>query len=391
MPASSWMGGAPPPRRAVLLSSLSCAVLAAALAPVSCAPSGFADPTVVQTVRILASTADHPYAQPGTDVTLDVLAYDGRPSQPAPMSLYWLPFVCVNPPDDAYYSCFQQIENGGAAGGDAGAGSGSSGGSSGSGGSIGAPMGSFVGANGVINAPTGPSYTFHMPSDAVTSHPVSPGTAIPYGLAILFNVACAGQLRIVPIAPGDQNPQSVPIGCFDSNGNQLGPDDWVFGFTRVYAYDSLTNNNPIVSYVDIGGKQLQVTPQAGTPQIYMTPACNSSTSCLSMQHCTGDSKNCKFDLGPVLDPKSWEVNPEAKDVNGNVLHEELWVDFYTTFGSLQDAARLLYDSTTGSAGPPSQTDTVFTAPSTPGTGFIWMIVHDSRGGTSWVTIPVLVQ
>jgi len=330
----------------------------------SCAPSGFADPTIINTVRILASSADQPYAAPGADVNLQVLAYDGRTSKPEPMTIYWLPFVCENPPDDAYYNCFQQIEGGG----------------------------SFVGAGGVLNLPTGPSYAFHMPEDAVTSHAPVAGTATPYGLAILFNIACAGHLELVPIDPDNQNPQTVPIGCFDENHNQLGADDWVFGFTRVYAYDKLTTPNPVISYVDVGGTHLQVTPQAGVPQVYSTPACNSSSGCLSMPVCTSsDPKNCQVSFGPVVPSSSWVVNPEQTDINGNPLHVEIWADYYTTFGELGDEARLLYDSTTGSIGGPSVTDTLFQAPSTAGTGTIWVVVHDDLGGTSWVTIPVLIQ
>ncbi len=345
----------------------------------SCAPSGFADPTQITTVRILASSADQPYAAPGADVNLQVLAYDGRTSKPEPMQIYWLPLVCENPTDDAYYACFAQIESGGK--GDAGAASGDAG----------SGMGSFLGAGGALNLPTGPSYTFRMPSDAVTSHAPSKGTSAPYGLAIVFNIACAGHLELVPIDPSNQNPQTVPIGCFDSSGNQLGADDWVFGFTRVYAYDTLTDHNPVVSYVDIGGKHLAVTPQPGAPQIYTTPACDSPTGCLTMPHCTGDGSTCQVPFGPVVPMSSWEVNPEQKDVNGNPLHEEIWVDFYATFGNLGDEARLLWDSTTGLVGPPSATDSLFQAPSTPGTGTIWMVVHDDRGGASWVTMPVLVQ
>ena len=345
----------------------------------SCAPSGFADPTQITSVRILASSADQPYAPPGADVNLQVLAYDGRTSKPEPMQIYWLPFVCENPTDDAYYACFEQIASGGK--GDAGAPSGDAG----------SGMGSFLGAGGALNLPTGPSYTFRMPSDAVTSHAPSQGTSVPYGLAIVFNIACAGHLQLVPIDPSNQNPQTVPIGCFDSSGNQLGADDWVFGFTRVYAYDTLTNHNPVISYVDIGGKHLAVTPQPGAPQIYTTPACDSPTGCLTMPHCTGDGSTCQVPFGPVVPMSSWEVNPEQKDVNGNPLHEEIWVDFYATFGNLGDEARLLWDSTTGLVGPPSATDSLFQAPSTPGTGTIWMVVHDDRGGASWVTMPVLVQ
>jgi hypothetical protein len=351
----------------------------------SCAPSGFADPTQITTVRILASSSDEPYAAPGSDVTLNVLAYDGRTTKPEPMQIYWLPFVCENPPDDAYYNCFEQIEMGG----------GSDGGAP-RGGDAGSGVGSFIGAGGVLNVPTGTSYTFTMPSDAVSSHSSEPGTKYPYGLAVIFNIACAGHLQIVPIDPNNINPQTVPIGCFDSSGNQLGADDWVFGFTRVYAYDEsyiqMANNvNPQVSYVDIGGKHLQVTAQADAPQIYTTPACDSPTGCLTMPHCTGDGSTCQVPFGPSVPKSSWNTNPEETDINGNAVHDEIWVDFYATFGNLGDEARLLWDSTTGLVGPTSATDSLFQAPSTPGTGTIWMVVHNDRGGASWVTMPVLVQ
>ena len=110
-------------RLPTLISGVSVAAILGTIAlagGASCAPSGFADPTIISTVRILASSADQPYAAPGADVNLQVLAYDGRSSQPEPMTIYWLPFVCENPADDAYYACFQQIENGGSSG-DAGA------------------------------------------------------------------------------------------------------------------------------------------------------------------------------------------------------------------------------------------------------------------------------
>ncbi len=369
------------------------ALVLAVLATVSCAPSGFADPTVIQTVRILAATADKPYAKPGEEVTLSVLAYDGRPTKTEPMTIYWIPLVCENPTDDAYYACFQQFAQLArqAQAGDGGADAAS--GALDAGAAADAGTGGLTGASAALqNLPTGPSYTFRMPSDAVTSHATTSGTSVPYGLAIVFDVACAGHLQLVDVDPNSQNPQQVPIGCFDAQGHQVGADDWVLGFTRVYAYDSLENQNPVVSYVDIGGTHLGVTSQAGLPQSYVTPACDSPSGCLSMPHCTSsDHSQCQITLGPVVPSSSWEVNPEENDINGNPLHEEIWVDFYTTLGTLGDEARLLYDSTTGSAGAPSRTDTTFQAPDKPGTGTIWMVVHDNRGGAAFVTLPVVIQ
>src|SRR5579884_998305 len=94
-------------------------VAAGAWAASSCAPGGFPDLALVTSVRILASAADTPYAKPGDVVNVHVLAFDGRASPTRPMTVYWLPFVCENPANDAYYACFQQLAQRG--GGDAGA------------------------------------------------------------------------------------------------------------------------------------------------------------------------------------------------------------------------------------------------------------------------------
>src|SRR5580658_6772189 len=73
----------------------------------SCAPSGFQDEAQLQGgVRILASSADHPYAVPGQAVRVDVLTYDGRSAaarDESPMHVFWFPVVCENPAQDAYY------------------------------------------------------------------------------------------------------------------------------------------------------------------------------------------------------------------------------------------------------------------------------------------------
>jgi hypothetical protein len=116
----------------------------------SCAPTGFKDESQIETVRIIASAADEPYAKPGDTVNVTVLAFDGRPVQPEPMTLYWLPFVCENPEGDAYFACFEKLAAGG---GDAGAPDGGSGGSG-----AGAILKPGVDLTPLL--PTGPSFSF---------------------------------------------------------------------------------------------------------------------------------------------------------------------------------------------------------------------------------------
>ncbi len=354
------------------------ALLGGAWTSSSCAPSGFADETVIATVRILASSADPAYAQPGSSVGLQVLAFDGRPTQPEPMQIYWLPFVCEDPTNDAYYACFQQLGGGdaGAPGADGGAGAGGL-----------ADLEPGVDLTPFL--PTGPSYQFQMPSDVVTRHTDVPGEPAPYGVAILFNIACAGHLELVALDPTSDNPQQVPLGCFDQGENQLGPDDWVLGFSRVYAFapDSGVppNSNPVISSIDVQGSPLTVTLQQNTTQIYTTQAFTTS-------RCTASRRSdCPHvAIGPVVPPSSWETTQEV-DSNNQQEKEEIWADFYSTFGQFTGGASLLSDATKGSIGDPSVTDNQFLPPNDPGNGFIWIVVHDDRGGASWVTIPVEVQ
>jgi hypothetical protein len=375
----------------------SAGVVAGAWLSSSCAPSGFAAESLVQTVRILASasvdlTTLNPmtnpspsYAQPGDTVSLQVLAYDGRTTQPEPMTIYWLPFVCEDPEEDAYYACFQQI----GAGEDGGAPDGGDAGVSASGG-IGALR---PGIDLTPFLPSGPSYQFKMPSDVITSHTPVPGSTA-YGLAILFNVACAGHLELLPPIPGNDNPQQIPVGCFDTGENQLGPDDWVLGYTRVYAFGpgSLsdggtdTNANPVISSIDINGQTQPVTLVPNTTQIYVAQGFQSS-ACTS----SSSSKCPHIPVGPNVPESSWELDPGSTDVDNKPLHEELWADFYSTFGSFDGSTGLLYDATTGSLGGPSVTDAQFEPPNAAGDGTIWIVVHDNRGGAAWVTVPVQVQ
>jgi hypothetical protein len=379
---TSASGGKRSRRSRAAAALLRVALVAGAWTASSCAPSGFATETLVNTVRILASSSQPAYAQPGSTVTVQVLAFDGRPTKAESMNVYWVPLVCEDPANDAYFSCFQQL-----AGGDAGAPA------AGDGGAASAGIGALK--PGVDLTPflpdAGPSFQFPMPADVVTRHTPVPGEASPYGLAILFNVACAGHLELLPPDPSSDNPQRVPLACFDANENQVGPDDWVLGFTRVYAFAPdagangvpITNANPIVSSIDIAGSQSGVMPASDTIQY-------TARQPFVVTHCAADGPPCQaVSIGPVVPDRSWELTQQI-DANGNPQHEEIWADFYSSLGQLSAGTTLLYDATQGSVGGPSVTDLQFTPPRDPGSGLLWIVVHDSRGGASWVTVDVTV-
>ena len=334
--------------------------LAAAFA--ACGPSDFDPQSKVASVRILASSADKPYAKPGDDVHVEVLAVDGRVDKTRPMTMYWIPITCLNPKNDAYYACFAPP------GGDGGAPDASADG----GGGVGCAFALL--RPGVDLTPflkTGTGYDFQMPKDAVTSHTPIEGSDAAYGLAILFNVACAGHLEIVPLN-ADTGVQQVPIGCFDEQENPVDPSQYVIGFTRVYAYDELTNANPVIDTVTFQGNP--VDPTKG----------------IDLDHCTTDKRrDCPevtFDV-KVTDA-SWELNPSDKDPDGNVRHEQVWAAYFANVGQLEGDARLLFDPVQGKV---DGSEVKYQPPNEIGDGLLWIVVHDNRGGASWVTVPLHVH
>ena len=51
-------------------------------------------------------------------------------------------------------------------------------------------------------------------------------------------------------------------------------------------------------------------------------------------------------------------------------------------------ARLLFDTKKGRV---PESDVKYRAPGSPGEGTVWAVVHDNRGGTSWVVVPLHVK
>jgi hypothetical protein len=335
----------------------------------SCSPADFTSETVINTVRILASRATpHPRPAPGESVTVEMLAVDGRVNQVPPMNLYWLRALCINPPNDAYYACFRQLAAGGAADGGVFLVSGVSGdGDAGVGADAGAGASAGLARPGLdlseLLVP-GSSFTFNVPDVIVPRTGVSPS----YGLVILFNFACTGTIGLVPYDPTNGNPQQVPFGCFDAKGNQLGPDDFVFGFTRVYVSKDSKEENPVISQVDLGGPPLHFDGGATTAP-FVVPLCADPDA---------GEKSCDHAIGPVVAPSS----PPGKQV---------WADFFSTVGTFSSTARLLF-SPTVTLSIPSGTNNTYSSPGSlmgaPPVKSIWIVVHDDQGGADWVTVPL---
>jgi hypothetical protein len=359
----------------------------------ACGPKGFQDSALVNGVRILATRSDRPYAKPGDTVNLSVLVDDGRSSQPEPMVIYWFPvavtpplslplpkasFVCEDPKDDAYFACFASLLS---AIGDAGA---RADGASGDGGMPGLSLGPGVDLSSFL--PQGPTFSVPISKDIIENHPLVSGTQ-PYGVALVFNMACAGHPELLPVDSSNLSFNQLPVGCFDKHGRALDADSFVVGYATIYVYDTLTNDNPVIAHLLYQGKFLDggylghsSTADAGVPDEggIVVPACTDT-----------DRDACAtYTFNIDVPSTSWQTDPQNIGPNGQPLHEQVWVDYYWTAGDFSDNSRLIYDPTVGAVG---KTGVSLTPPAYPTTATFWAVVHDNRGGVAWDVVPYRVK
>ncbi len=349
--------------------------LAIGAALVACGGEGFDPASKVDSVRLFVVRADKPYAKPGESVTLEALYADARKDKPRAATLYWIPILCLNPKDDLYYLCFAPPGDGGTQAGqtrlvpigplaDAGADGGAGGIGAGPG------LGPFARLPTGVDLgpllPQGPRFSFRMPDDAVVPRPGSE----PYGLAIIFNVLCAGRVEIAP-RDAEGGPQQVPVLCTDQNGTKLPPSDYVIGISRVYSWTDRTNANPTIEKVTREGNAID--PVQG----------------LTLERCTAakerDCKENKIDVRVA--ESSWEVNPSEITRDGE-LREQIWVDYYSDVGRFDSDARLLFDTRRGRI---DESEVKFRAPKDIADGTLWAVVHDNRGGAAWIALPIHVR
>lgn len=362
------------------------ALLAALLAG-GCGPQ-FDPASKVQSLRVFAVQKSEPYGKPG-DIEHLTMLWDDPREDSGPAEVAWFS-GCNNPEGDLYYNCYKELTPGGAGG------SGGAGGTSGAGGTAGAGGCDQTVAQGVGN-----SFCFKIPDDIIKTHtPSKDPTQEPYGLSYVFFAVCNGNLGLAPSG------QQFPAACFDrKTGEQLGPDDFVAGYTAIYTYDKYTNENPRITGVSFNGTKLTQVNQGGpcidpapgdpkpgeeldcdSPAPKPTIACDSSETavpCIPACPGDGDSSCPEYTIKPVI-PQ--DKPPEQDLVSG--LNEQMWIRYYADGGKLRSQVRLLSDATTGWN---SDYGTTFRAPKKKGPMHIWAVAQDNRGGASWVRVTIVVQ
>jgi hypothetical protein len=384
----------------MLRRSLACALLAFAVA--GCAPS-FESGSKLKSLRVLAVKKDKPYARPGETVHLNMLLDDPRTFLPdggvsqKRFSIGWLS-GCENPSANSFSDCIDKLKSGDVTG------------------TLGAAINT-------LDFPV--TLSDHIIKDAPKS--ATPGQP-PGGTALVFFAVCAGTLH-----PMSGN---LGFGCVSPEGKTLGADDFVIGYTQIFAYEGLRNANPIVTGFEIDGSPIPVdcigddcvpleareldirfsnspasAPEAGVSadgggfsaeggalsadggagqnagasSAAPPPSCPSDVRCFPQ--CTDDNQdNCdKHTVKLVVDPASAEVDAVAKATEGHDVLEQMWVNYYTDAGKLEHDVKLLNDATTGWNENHSAD---LRTPQGLGTFHVWAAAHDNRGGVGWARVTL---
>ena len=394
------------------------------LAPLGCGAT-FDPPTEIKSLRILGVSKDKPYAEPGDTVKLSMLWYDGsRPvvvadapvgaagasdqagagdgaagsvgvvgaagagpgavnTSKRKVSITWLG-GCLNPPADSYSGCLEQYAQ-----------------------AFGA--GAVTSVDGVAPADlpgsgitfgTGPEFSVKLPTSHVL-HPSQDARLPAYGLSYVFFALCAGDL-----APGDEH---FPLHCQDDSGRDLGPDDFVLGYSAIYLFERgpngepYLNQNPLTTGLKFGPADVTDVTCFGESCL---GTCNTDGVCenrpaeaiSSESHPTLFMSACKEDGDPLkcpphnlrldIDPSTFEPDQITNDTYGRAFTEQMWIDYYSTRGRFRSATKLLNDATRGYN---HENGTQFYAPKEKGPVELWIVMHDNRGGVSWAGTTLMIE
>ncbi len=384
------------------------------MAVVAGCAAGFEPPSQINSLRILAVQKDKPYAKPGDTVTLRMLFADGAPTAPRPIHIAWFA-GCTNPPGDIYAGCFTELASGAK---DAG------------------PLPTL--SPSLALPDLGPVFSYTLPPSIISSRPRPTNPKeIPYGVSFVFFAACAGDH--LGFLPQSGSTPTFPFACYSKTGAALGADDFVVGYTEVFAYQTLTNQNPIVTGFQVNGQpvvpecigndcvaleQAQLrqaegvsadagAPDAGgdagdldggtsagaadagpsAPSPTPSPAQCAPGAGACVDVCTASNQgDCpQISIEMVVDPKSAEQDTAVEASGGGVAYEQMWINYYADQGKIQHDVKLLNDGSQGANGwNPDHAATLFT-PQVPGPFHVWAVAHDNRGGTQWVRLEMFAR
>jgi hypothetical protein len=340
-------------------------------------------------LRVLAVKKSIPYVRPGERVELTMLWYDAEPGRPPPQ-IAWLA-VCENPPADLFEACFTQLPD-----------------------LTEDELAARISLPDPAEATANDRFSFVSSSDLISSRPPPPENTTPYGLTYVFFAACAGQLEAVPSAGSE-----LPFVCYDELDGVQGfsegdtrkdSRDFIIGYSAVFAYDEFRNNNPLIT----GARFADATLWPDSPAEVAAAAPPGAVLASARDFCIGeacpplvpemdDAEPCldvltldacidgdcdTVGVQPLVDPSSAEVDDAATARGSGTLGEQMWVNYYSSGGELDEEVRLLNDSVTGFN---EDNSSRYEAADSARVSHLWAVAHDNRGGTEWVRLRICTR
>lgn len=332
--------------------------------------TGFDPPSEVTTLRVLGVQKDNPMPQPGDRVKLSMLWHDGLvdpldpEAQARDMKITWwltepepdaAPRGCTNPPSQNFYGCLEML----------------------------ATAQKFTNDEPTVEIGIAPDILDSLP-------PPREGQPL-IGSTLVFFTICPGEVGFeLPREKGD-----LPLVCRTADGTRLGPDSFMMGYTSLLTYKTeageppITNQNPVVTGFEVRGATLVedycIDADCLEPAEALPIDCSGGEDprCIPACEHDGDAAKCpEVRLEAVVDPESAELDQAAKTFFGREYSEQMWINYYVDRGSVRgEGVRLLNDATTGWN---EEHHTEFYAPKEPGPVLVWAVVHDARGGQSWI-------
>jgi len=329
----------------------------------------------VHTLRVLAVRSESPFAKPGATTQLSMLAFDGSPrakradGSMRPTSTLWIG-GCTNPAGDSFTACMPYLHE------------------------VTAQLGDDNLSQGTVpaNAPPGifgwgQTFEAYLPTDTISSRPIAEGVVNPYGVQMVFFAYCGGALRRI-----DADASQFPLGCFDvETGEELGRDDFEFGFYPLFSYESVQNQNPVLQSFELVGTESGPACSDSLP-CPVAYHCGSENLCVPvMQRCTAsDADKCEKHALTVDVPRtSVERDVVAHVAEADAAPETVWVSYYASGGSFDYAAQMISEPNTGWNDNP----TGYWRANTDSNREVrlWAVVRDNRNGVAWSWLDVWVN
>lgn len=330
--------------------------VAATLALASCGPE-LSRISSVETLRILGVRKSAPYARPGESVTLRMLWEDGRTELPEEVQTFFA-FWCLNPPGNAYSQCLSQPPT--------------------------------ADAEFVLNQD---EFTLTIPENALREDALDPD-ALPRGSAFVFYGVCAGELQLGALdaqaaAAGDD---LLPL-CVDENGKVLGAEDFVIGYSQIFVFEELRNENPILTGLEFKGQPVEVDciddECVGPYAVPDLEGCEEGVICLESCEEDGDVMECDSEeIEAIVARESVQEDSLSAESFGRDLEESIWVSYFIDRGLIAPEVKLVNDAELGFR---DEAQSEVYPPAEPGPVRVWAVVRDNRGGTAWLRAPGYVR